>query len=479
MRLKQKAIRGVLWSAVETWGAQATQLLTFLVLARLLTPETFGLVSMSTIFVHFVQVFVDSGFSQAVIQRKALEPEHLNTAFWVNVGMGLVLTAIGISTADLFAQFLKQPDITPVIRCLSLTILINSVNGVQTALLNRKLEMKNLAYRKLGGSLIGSLTGITLAFLQFGVWSLVGQTLVSSLVSSILLWTVSDWRPSLRVSARHFKDLFSFGINIVGLGLLSFVSIRADDFLIAYFLGPVALGYYTVAYRLLLTFSQLFDSTIKNVTFSTFSRLQNDAEKLKEAFYEVTKLTVLITLPAALGAFVLAPELVVTVFGQQWAPSIPVMQVLALAVAVRTVADSTGVIIMALGKPSWNLKMGCFATLTRLIAFAVAVQWGIVAVALGLLASLAPVLPLKIYLVKKLANIDLLTYFKRYRFPLSASLSMSAIMLATKLFTRDILNPYGQLFVTAAVGIAFYGCMLYRFQPRYCKSAFKRLTPSR
>ena len=282
MTLKQKAVRSVIWSAIESWGAQVAQLVTFFFLARLLTPETFGLVSMSNIFIHFIQAVVASGFTTAIIQRKELDPEHLDTAFWANLLFGFLLTGIGVSTAGLFADLLGQTDIAMIIRWLMLNVLITSLNGVQSALLMRQMNFKGLAARKLGGIIVGSLVGIALALSGWGVWSLVAQTLVSSVVGLMLLWHVSSWRPGLKISVKHFQDLFYFGINVTGIGILTFFILRTDDLMIAYFLGPVALGYYAVAYKLLVTIIQLIGSVTDKVALPIFSKLQSDLEKTKE-----------------------------------------------------------------------------------------------------------------------------------------------------------------------------------------------------
>lgn len=238
--LKQKAVRGVFWSLVEKLGSQGTQFITFLVLARLLAPESFGLISLANIFVHFIQALVDSGFSDAIIQRKRLEEDHLNTAFWTNLGVGTVLSLTGVFTAGAIAAFFKQPGLTPIVAWLSLNVLINSFASTQQAIFRRQLNFRGLAQRKVFGLVAGGIVGVTMAFLGYGVWSLVCQTLVGNTLGTLLLWRISDWRPQLKFSAKHLQDLASYGVNVIGIGILVFVTRRVDDFLIGYFLGPTA-----------------------------------------------------------------------------------------------------------------------------------------------------------------------------------------------------------------------------------------------
>jgi len=456
MTLKQKVVRGVIWSAIESWGGQATQLLTFLVLARLLTPETFGLVSMSNIFIHFVQALLGSAFTTAIVQRKDLDPEHLDTAFWANVGFGVVLTGIGISTAGLFADLFRQPDITPIIRCLSFTVLVNSLNGVQVALLSRQLNFKGLASRNLGGQLIGSVTGITLALRGWGVWSLVIQTLVSSVISLFLLWKVSSWRPGFKVSVKHFQDLFAFGINVIGIGILTFFNLRTDDFMIGYFLGPVALGYYTVAYKLLVTITQLLGEVTTKVALPTFSKLQSEPEKLRQAFYTSTKLINTVSIPSFVGMAVLAPKIVNSVFGSQWAQSIPVMQVLAVVGILRLALYFFGPVLMAMGKPSWDFFLTLANTIVRMIGFAIAAQWGLVAVAVSSIICTLLFFPVRLWMLSKLVQLQTKSYFQQYTASLVATTVMVIHIVGVEYILDESISEQLSLGISLIIGVLTY-----------------------
>lgn len=279
--------------------------------------------------------------------------------------------------ADLF----KEPQIAPIIRCLSLGFIISAFSSVQEATFQRKLAFKSLAIRSLIAVVIGGIVGVTMAFMGFGVWSLVGQQLANSFVQVLVLWSVSDWRPGFRFSPKHFKELFSFGVNVMGMNLFNFLNRRSDDFLIGYFLGSIALGYYSVAYRLLLILTQLLTTIIVKVSLPTFSRLQQEPERLRNALYKAIQLTSLITFPGFLATVILAPELVTVIFGQEWSPSIPVMQVLNLIGILYAYFYFNGSVMMAVGKPSWKLALDFIQAVSNVIAFAIAVQWGIVAVA--------------------------------------------------------------------------------------------------
>lgn len=466
MNLKQKAVSGVAWSAIENWGNQAIYFVLFLVLARLLQPEVFGLVSLAGIFISFMMVFADQGISDALIQRQELEPEHLDTAFWTNLGVSALLTILGMAAAEAVSNFFHQPQLTPIVCWLSLSFLSNGLSSVQQALLRRQFAFKALAVRSLLGISIGGIVGVSMAYLGYGVWSLVGQQLVGRLVTVFTLWWVSDWRPGLKVSAKHFRELFSFGSKMLGSSILSFFSIRSDDFLIGYFLGPVALGYYTIAYRLLVAINELLSATTRHVALPIFSRLQKETEQLQQALFQATQIYSLIAFPLALGLVALAPEVVQVMFGPQWIPSIPVMQLLALSTMTSPIGTISGVILIAMGKPSWTLKIILLNTMANVIGFVIAVQWGIVAVAATFLIREYLFSPLFIWTLSKLIRIQLFAYLHQFLVPLVSALVMVSAVLGTKYLLNSLVNAQALLTICVVLGAMVYTGTLLLIAPK-------------
>lgn len=461
MSIKEKAVKGVVWSAIQNWGSQSTSLLIFLVLARLLEPTAFGLVALANVFLILMQAFLNQGFAQALIQRKELEPEHLDTAFWTNVGIGSGLTIITLVVADHVTLSFGQPQLAPILRSLSVLFLLNSCGGVQQAILERQFAFKAIAFRGLVGTLIGGIAGITLALSGFGVWSLVGQQIVQELIGVFTLWQVSSWRPRLRFSARHFQHLFRFGISSLGFNLLTFFNTRADDFLIGYFLGAAALGYYSIAYRILEVMTQLLVSTSNQVALPSFSRLQTDPDQFRRAFNTATQLTSLIAFPTFLGVAALAPELVSLLFGAQWQPSIAVMQVLAWAGLLRSISFFKGAVFMALGKPVWRLWLALLAAALSLIGFAIAVRWGIVAVALAVVIRGYLVFPAGQWAVSRLIQMSFWNYLRQFIAPLGSALVMMLIIFATKYWIKDLIHPAALLVACIGIGVVSYSLMIW------------------
>ena len=460
--LKQKITQGIIWSATQNWGTQIFTFLTFLVLSRLLDPKDFGLVALATVFIAFAQIFLDQGFTDAIVQRDQLDQEHLDTAFWTSVLMGGLLTILLIILVEPIAGIFQEPQLAPVLRWLSLAFVFAALSSTQQAILQRQLAFKSLAIRALLSAALGGIVGIGLAFLGFGIWSLVIQNLVNVLVSAIVLWRVSDWRPSLRFSGKHFKDLFLFGLNVVGSKVLDFFNRRSDDFLIGYFLGPTTLGYYTIAYRLLLVLIRLLTSVINTVAFSAFSRLQHDLNQMREAFYTATQYTSLITFPAFIGLSILAPEIIPALFGPNWGPSIPVMQILTLIGILHSVSYFNGSVIKATGKPSWRLGIMFLNAVCNVIGFLFVVRWGIVAVATAYVSIGYLLIPISFVAVHRLIKIDYQTYFSQYKAPLGSSVVMVVVLAGLKYLLGETFGIYLRLLILIPAGILTY-LMALRF----------------
>ena len=468
MSIKAKAVRGAFWSAIQGWGSQVGSLAVFFVLAHLLTPDDFGLVALANVCLAFMQIFLQQGFAQALIQRQELEQEHLDTAFWTNLAIGIILMVACVTGADWVASEFKQPRLAPILRAFSLLFLIVSFSSVQQAILERKFAFKATAVRSLLGTFIGGVVGIALAVRGFGVWSLVGQQLVGEFVGVLVLWGASDWRPRLKISSKHFHHLFGFGINILAFNFLGFINNRSDDLLIGYFLGTTALGYYAIAYRILTVMTQLLVNTSSQIALPTFSRLQEDPERFRNAFYTITQVTSLIAFPIFLGIVVVAPELIGTAFGEKWLPSVPVLQVLAFVGILRAVTYFKGSVFLALGKPAWRLWLGLLSATLNLVGFFIAVRWGIVAVSCAYLIRACIIFPIGQWAISRLINIPLIGYLRQFIAPLLSALAMAIAIFATKQILGNFLNPLILilLITCTVIGAIVYGLAIRFLAPQ-------------
>ncbi len=457
MSLRQKAAKGVVWSVIQKWGRTAVWSLSFIILARQLPPEAFGLVALATTFTAIIEIFLDQGMSAAIVQRAEIEREHLDTAFWISLLTGILLTVVVIAASGLVAGAFDEPSLAPVLGWLSLSFILIALSSTQIAILQRKLAFKDLAARSLFSTMIGGAVGIGMAFAGFGVWSLVGQNLVRGLAGVIILWRASSWRPGFNLSKKHYKELISYGISVAGNNVLNVIVRRSDDLLIGLFLGPTLLGFYTIGYRLLLVIIRLVTGITNAVAFPTFSRIQHQPERMRRAFYSVTQYTSLLAFPIFMGVAVLASELVMAFFGEKWAPSIPVMQILALIGILQSVLFFNGSVLKASGKPSWQFGIMLLTAVFTVLAFLVAVRWGIVAVAASFVIVGYLLAPISYLAVRKLIQIDVRTYLGQFAAPIFASLIMVLVILGLKQSPAvQELNVYLQLVILIAAGAVTY-----------------------
>ncbi|BCU11903.1 MOP flippase family protein [Microcystis aeruginosa] len=381
MSLKQASISGVKWSSISQFSRQIMQLVTTAVLARLLSPSDFGLVGMATITIGFVGIFSDLGTSSAIIQRKNLSDSLLNSLFWINVVFGLLAMVILLIMAPLVASFYQEPRVTLVLRVLSFTFSMSGISILQKAILERNLAFNTSAKIEISAVVAGSLLGISTAIMGWGVWSLVTQSLAVVSLTTILLWTVSKWQPKLAFSWEEVQEVSNYSLNLTAFSIFNYFARNADYILIGRFLGTQDLGYYTLAYRLMLYPLQNVSAVIGRVMFPALSKLQDDNARFSFAYLKVSSTIALISFPLMVSLWALAKPFVLTFFGQQWQPVILLLMILAPVGMSQSIMTTVGIIYQVKGRTDWLFRWGIGAGMLIIIAFVIGLQWGIVGVA--------------------------------------------------------------------------------------------------
>ncbi|HEX6589372.1 MAG TPA: oligosaccharide flippase family protein [Longimicrobiales bacterium] len=469
MSLARDAVRGIAWSAAQSWGGQLAYLLVFIVLTRLLAPEAFGLLAMASAFIAATQLFVDQGMGDSLVQRQTLERAHLDTAFWGSLASGLLCMAGALLLAPLVAGLFDQPELTAVVRWLSLGFLIAGLTTVPSALLRRALAFRTIAIRSLVAVVLGGVAGITLAVLGFGVLSLVAQSLVTSTVGLLLYWHAAAWRPRASFSRPHFVELFSFGGMLLATYAVNLLARRGDDVVIGYFLGPVALGYYAVAYQILLALTQALTGATASVMFPVFSRLQDDRTRLRNAFFSVTRFTSTVAFPVFAGVALLAPDLLAVTAGAKWLPAAPVLRVLAFVGILHSVFYFNATLFVAVGKPAWRFHVTLANAVVSVAGFLIAVRWGITAVAIAYTAAGYLLAPLPLWLLRRRLDFRPAEYLRLYAAPALASLMMTAVVYAIAAPLREIAGAQAGLAGVIVVGAATYVLAMLLIQPEHVR----------
>ena len=464
--LQHRVARGLTWTLIDSWGGQLLQFLIFAILAHLLTKTDFGLVSLAIVFVNFAQLFVDQGLGDALIQRPKVTRSQLNTAFWVAIVTGALLMGVGLLIAQPLAMALNEPGLGPIVAVLSLGFLITSLTSVQIALLRREMDFRGLALRRLVAAMSGGVVGVGLAFAGFGVWALVAQQLTFGFVSVIMLWGVSPWRPRLEATLVDFRELFSFGINIVGTDVLLYISRNADNLLVGAVLGAGPLGLYAIGYKILDTSQTILVQAARKLAFPVFSRLSQDPARLRRVYGRVNRALSVVILPGYIGLALVAQEAVPLIFGPEWTQSGPVAATLFLIGPVLTVQVASGALINATGHPGITLRFRLMTMIVHVVGFVIAVSvfGSIVAVAAAFVIGSYLMLPVNLYILRRWGGIAIGDMFRQLRWVGLSTALMAAAVLGVRFTLLGSVSKFGLLIVEIAAGIVVFTAALAFFE---------------
>lgn len=465
--MKRRAWHGIVWTLGQTLGARLVQTILFVVLARLLTPAAFGLVALAMVFVSLMQVFVEQGFSQAIIQREDLEPSHLDSAFWSSLAISGTLAAVGVACSGAVAKVLGQPDLAPVLRALCPMLILAGLSSTPEAILRREMAFRALAIRRVVATTVSAIAGVAAAAAGFGVWSLVVQTITQAAVGVVLLWVAVPWRPGTQVSWARFRELAAFGSNVVGSNVLNFVNRRGDDLLIGAVLGPRALGVYSVAYRLLLLLTDLVTRTIESVALPLFARLQGDLPRMKRGYLVATQVSATIASPVFILAAALSPIVIPLCFGAKWHAAVPVMEVLAFIGILHATLFFNTTVMIATGRPRAALLVTAMNATSNLIAFVAVVHWGVTAVAAAYVVRGYITSPVPILMVRRWIGFSLVDYVRRSGIPLLCALVMGGVVVGLRLSLSSAMPGVAALVVLVPVGLTIYGGLFRLVAPAY------------
>lgn len=359
------------WSYVSSVGRTGMTLLVSLVLARLLGPEVFGLIAMANVYIFFVELLARQGLLPALIQRSRLTPEHLDTAFWTTASAVAVLTPVSMLLSGPWAAVNGLPDLQAVIIGLSPVLTLKGLSIVQMARLHRRMDFRTLAFCTNGAVFVGAVVGLSMAWAGAGVWALVGQQLAVAVVESLAVWLTSDWRPSWRFRREALRDLWSFSAHATVASLGGFLGRRADALLIGLFFGPVAVGLYRMAARLVETALEVAVGGLQSVTLPELSRRQHDREGLSDRAVELVRMGAGIASPIFLVLLISSDHLM-AVLGPEWEAAAAPLKILSILAAFQVAAALWGPMLQAAGRPAVQAKLAWLAAALAAVSFSVA-----------------------------------------------------------------------------------------------------------
>lgn len=332
--LKRKTVNGFFWSSLEMLFSQGQGILYGIVLARLLSPNEFGLLGMVTIFIAIAQVFVDSGLSQALIRKQNCTELDYNTIFWVNIIIGVVAFIVIWIMAPFIADFYEKPELINLTRVLALAIIISSLTLNQQTIITKNLDFKTLTKSSIIGTFVAGIVSIILALYGFGVWSLVWRVIINQAVRSLILWYYNRWLPNFTYSKAVLKEHFLFGSNLLLISMVSAVYKSFYNMIIGKNYPVSTLGYYTNAEQYSNMPATSITAITNKVSYPVLSEMQNDNIRLKKSIKKLIETVMYLSFIILFGLAAVAHPLFIIMLGVKWAPSIAYFQILCFAYAI-------------------------------------------------------------------------------------------------------------------------------------------------
>ena len=459
--LGKKTISGILWSGIERLLVQGIQFILGIVLARLLLPSDYGLIGMLTIFFSISIAIVDSGFSQALIQRKNVTQTDYSTVFYFNLFTSLCIYAILYFTAPYIAAFFEEPRLTLITRVISLSILFNALSIIQIAKLTKALDFKSQTKCSVIAIVVSGILGIYLAFIGYGVWALVMQMVSKSILNLVLLNLFAWWWPSFIFSKNSLKSLFSFGSKLLASGLLNAVFNNLYFVVIGKFFSTKELGLYTRANQFQLLPSETLAVILQRVTLPVLSGIQDDTVRLVHYYRKFIRFTALVTFPLMLGLAVLAAPLITVVLTDTWIESVPYLRLLALVGLLYPIHALNLNLLKVLGRTDLFLRLEIYKKIAIVITLLATFRFGMLALIAGQVLLSFLFLYINTYYTGKLVGYGLSQQLKDIYHYFFFAIVMGGVIL---LFESISLSAHYYMLLGTLLGVVVYSLLIFSFK---------------
>lgn len=380
---KSNIISSLFWKLMERGGTQGIQFFVSIVLARLLTPEEYGIIAIVMVFILLANVFVESGFNTALIQKKDSDEVDFSSVLYLSLGVATILYGIIFITAPCIANFYNEPILIQVIRVLAITLFIGAFNSIQNAFVARNMLFKKLFASSLGAVTISGIVGVIAAYSGLGVWALVLQQLTSQLAVALILWFTVKWRPHLTFSIKRVKSLFSYGSKLLASGLLDTLYRNLRTIIIGRMYTPAMLGYYNRGEQFPQIIVSNINGSIQSVMLPALSAHQDDRKRVKEMMRRAIISSSFLIFPMMVGMAVVAEPLVKIVLTDKWLPAVPFLQIACFNFALWPIHTANLQAINAMGRSDVFLKLEIIKKIIGLIILGISLPFGVYAIAFG------------------------------------------------------------------------------------------------
>ena len=450
--LSQRVVKGGFWVFFLRIVNRGFSLIRLIILARILSPNDFGLMGIALLTMSTLETFSQTGFQAALIQKKEDIESYLDSAWTVLILRGFVLFVILYFIAPYAAVFFNTPEAKPIIRVIGFSILFQAFTNIGITYFKKELEFNKEFIYQFSGTLADFIVAVTAVLILKNVWALVLGLLAGNIARCFVSYLIHPYRPHLSKDLGKAKELFGFGKWIMGSSILVFLVTQGDDIFVGKILGTTALGFYQLAYRISNMPATEITHVISQVTFPAYSKLQDNIPKLREAYLKVLQVTTFLSFPIAGLIFILAPDFTKIFLGEKWMPMVPAMQVLVFAGLIRSIMATTGPIFKAVGKPKIETRW----QIVRLVVIAIliypfTVRLGIVGASIIIFLSTFISTIGFSYMVIRITNCKLNEFVKIINFPLINGLIMVSIVTLLKEYFNNV--GIWEFFLLTSVGI--------------------------
>jgi O-antigen/teichoic acid export membrane protein len=471
----EQAIQSGVWVAGINVGDRIFQLLKLIILARLLSPEAFGLLGIALLTIAALRQFSKLGFDEALIQHEDNDVDaYLNTVWVMKIIRGFAIAAVAVLTAPYLAVFFGEPQAEPLIRLIGASPLILGLQNPAVMYFRKNLNFHREFAYQIGGRAIDLVVAVAIAFAFRTVWALAVGIVAMNFVKLGLSYGIHEYRPSPEFDFDYGKEMFSFGKWMLASAVLLFLYRQGDDVFVGWFFAAASLGFYQMAYRFSNAPATELTSIISRVAFPVFSNVQSDTKRLREGYFRVVQLSTSIGFPMAAGIAAVTPQFIYVVFGDQWSPMIPLMQVLAISGGLRAFAANSGAVFKAVGRPDYDVRLQIFKTATIAIAiFPAANRFGVMGVAAVILGSALLMQPLIVYVVLPLVDAGIRDLISRLVYPFLSSSIMFVIVTG---IDQYLLTQTGlvEFLLLILAGLVSYTSLMFVAE-RYTRCEFFQL----
>jgi len=363
---------GLFWTFGERIVAQLVTTIVTIILARLLDPEHYGMISIVTVFISLCNIFVSSGFGSAVVQKKDVNDNDFNTAFVISFSISLLLYIILFFGAPLVSKFYRLPELTNVIRVMGVRLIIASLNTIQHSYIQRQMKFKKFFFATLFGTMVSAVVGVLFALLGFGVWALVAQYLTNSIIDTIVLYFICEWKPKIKYDKKKAKGLFSFGWKVLCTELIFTLEGDLRSLIVGKVFGSSDLAFYDQGKKYPSLLVTNINSSLNKVMFPAFSRQQDNIIKIKEMLRKTIKIGTYLLAPVLIGFAIVSNKFVLLLLTDKWLPAVPFIQIFCIIYLTRPLETTCHQALLAIGKSGLVMKMmaiiNIFALFTLLIS---------------------------------------------------------------------------------------------------------------